>query len=137
MTQDERDASREDDEMEGEDSDEAMAPEDELFVNLVSLFDSWVAESDDRDLVAAEHAVLRFGAVTTLMLMHDAIEDPENASSGLSREEMAKTWIADMCRDFAEMLMNPELISATAEMIGKPDIRLQFDRAFRRRMITG
>jgi len=120
-----------------EEIDEALVEADSLFVGLVEYFDDWLTKSDGTDLMAVENAVLRFGAVTTLMLMHDAIEDPQNAATKLSREEMAKEWIADMARAFAEMLMSQELITASAGLIEKPDLRLHFDRAFRRRMITG
>lgn len=125
------------DDFDDEEIDEILAGADSLFVGLVGHFDDWLAQSADKDLMAIENAVLRFGAVTTLILMHDAIEDSENAGTGLSREELAKEWIADMSRAFAEMLMNQELITASAGLIDKPDLRLHFDRAFRRRMFTG
>src|SRR5688572_4940117 len=114
-------------EMSDEELDEIMAGADSLFVGLVEHFDDWLVKSGEQDLMAIENAVLRFGAVTTLMLMHDAIEDPENAGTGLSREAMAKEWIADMARAFAEMLMSQELITASAGLIEKPDLRLHFD----------
>ena len=119
-----------------EEENEELPEAESLFMGLFEYFEEWVASSPDRDLIGAEDAVLRFAAFITLMLMHEAVDDPGNAGVGLSREEMAKQWISDMCRDFAGMLMSQDMISATAEVIDKPDLRLHFDRAFRRRMFT-
>ncbi len=89
------------------------------------------------DLIGMQKAIQRFGAMSTLLNMHmllDAVR--ESAPVPVQNmDPLALKWIEDNARSYAEELMNHDVIAATAKVVGSPELKLHFGRAFRRRIL--
>ena len=109
---------------------------DVLFRQLLEVLLAKMDEGID-DLLAVQEAVQRFGGMATLLTMHmlmDVIrETPQGNTQSI--ESLALKWIEDNARSYAEGLMNQDVLKATAQVVGAPELNLHFGRAFRRRLL--
>ena len=108
----------------------------QLFRQLLEVL---LAKMDDGvdDILKLQEGIQRFASMGTLLTMHmllDAIREfPQGNVQSI--EAIGLKWIEDQSRSYAEGLMNQEVIEATAKVVGSPALKLQFGRAFRRRLL--
>jgi len=86
--------------------------------------------AEGADALTAQNAVLHFAIAATHLLMYDI--------AGLAREingdaeRIALGWLTENQRMFAEGLTNARQIRQVGTILGEPELRLKFDRKFRR-----
>ena len=109
---------------------------DVLFRQLLEVLLAKMDEGID-NLLGVQEAIQRFGAMGTLLTMHMLMDAVRESAPGQvpNIEPLALKWIEDNARSYAEGLMNQEVIAATSKVVGSPELKLHFGRAFRRRIL--
>ena len=116
----------EDDEYEADQEDDV----DHLLVELIEVFLEFVEVGDDMD--QTQDAVLKFAATATHIHLYNLVENARRENQ--DPQKAALEWIQAASGQFASYLTDADFLRAAGALVGEPELRINFDRKFRRRL---